>query len=482
LTADRTPRVVGCQESARDEGDAVTRSIQLADVGKPPLDVPEILPAVGAAEFEARIAALLAAVDVDQVVVYADREHAASLVFLCNLDPRFEEVLLVLGRGRRTLLLGKEDIGYLPVVPIEIDAILCPTLSLMGIDRSGGPTVEQALREAGVSSGDRIGVVGWKTLLKEESSGTFAPIFAPAFVVDTLREIAGRPELVIDVTAALTSPRSGLRSFNSADQIAVFEWGAARCSAYVMELLRAARPGVSERETFHGVQWGGEPLSFHPVFASGADVAVGLRSPSSRRLELGDAAIAAIGLWGGNCARGGLVAASEADLGSQSDGYLAALAVPYWRAIATWYEALELGAPGGEIFQEITGLLEGEAFASSLNPGHLIHYEEWLDSPIRAGSSDPIASGMVFQSDIIPTGIRPGWTANCEDTVAVADAELRAAIESRQPELWSRITARRAFMRDSLGIDVRDEVLPLSPTAGYFPPFWLDLDRALVYA
>jgi hypothetical protein len=459
----------------------VTRPIQLAEVGMPPLDLPETLPAVAAAEFEARIAALLAAVDVDQVVVYGDREHAASLVFLCNLDPRFEEVLLVLGRGRRTLLLGKEDIGYLPIVPIEIDAILCPTLSLMGIDRSGGPTVEQALREAGLSSGDRIGVVGWKTLLDEESSGTFAPIFAPAFVVDTLREIAGRPELVIDVTAALTSPRSGLRSFNSADQIAVFEWGAARCSAYVMEMLRAARPGVRERETFQSVPWGGEPLSFHPVFASGADVAVGLRSPSSRRLELGDAAIAAIGLWGGNCARGGLVAASEADLGSQSDGYLAALAVPYWRAIATWYEALELDVPGGKIFQEITGLLEGEAFASSLNPGHLIHYEEWLDSPIRAGSRDPIASGMVFQSDIIPTGIRPGWTANCEDTVALGDADLRAAIESRQPELWSRITARRAFMRESLGIDLRDEVLPLSPTAGYFPPFWLSLERALAY-
>jgi hypothetical protein len=460
----------------------VPRLIQLADVGMPSLEIPETLPAVAAAEFEARIAALLAAVDVDHVVVYGDREHSASLVFLSNLDPRFEEVLLVLGRGRRTLLVGKEDIGYLPIVPIDVDVILCPTLSLMGIDRGGGPSVEQALRDAGVSTGDRIGVVGWKALLAEESSGTFAPIFAPAFVVDTLREIAGRPELVLDVTAALTSPRSGLRSFCSADQIAVFEWGAARCAAYVMEILGAARPGVSERESFHGVPWGGEPLSFHPVFASGPDVAVGLRSPSSRRLELGDAAIAAIGLWGGNCARGGLVAASEADLGSQSDGYLDALAVPYWRAIATWYEALELGAAGGEIFQEITGLLEGEAFASSLNPGHLIHYEEWLDSPIRAGSSDPIASGMVFQSDIIPTGIRPGWTANCEDTVAIGDADLRAAIESQHPELWSRITARRVFMRERLGIHVRDEVLPLSPTSGYFPPFWLDLERALTYA
>jgi hypothetical protein len=448
----------------------------------PPLDVAEALPSIAAAEFEERIAALLAVVDVDQVVVYGDREHAASLVFLCNLDPRFEEVLLVLGRGRRTLLLGKEDIGYTPIVPIDVDVILCPTLSLMGIDRSGGPTVEQALREAGVGAGDRIGVVGWKTLLPEESSGTFAPIFAPAFVVDTLREIAGSPELVVDVTAALTSPRSGLRSFCSADQIAVFEWGASRCSAYVMEVLRAARPGVSERDAFRGVPWGGEPLSYHPVFSSGADVAVGLRSPSSRQLEKGDAAIVGIGLWGGNCARGGVVAASESDLGSQSDGYLEGLAVPYWRAMATWYESLAVGVTGGDIFKTITELLEGEAFASSLNPGHLIHYEEWLDSPIRAGSTDPIASGMVIQTDIIPTGIRPGWTANCEDTIAIADAALRAEIETRHPELWSRIAARRTFMRDRLGIDVRDEVLPLTPTPAYFPPFWLDLDRALAYA
>jgi hypothetical protein len=460
----------------------VTRPIELADVGMPTLEVPEELPAVAAAEFEERIATLLAAVDVDQVVVYGDREHSASLIFLCNLDPRFEEVLLVLGRGRRTLLVGKEDIGYAAIVPIDVDVVLSPSLSLMGIDRSGGPTVGQGLREAGLGAGDRIGVVGWKALLPEESSGAFAPIFAPAFVVDTLREIAGAPELVVDVTPALTSPRSGLRTFNSADQIAVFEWGASRCSAYVMEILAAARPGVSERETFHGVPWGGEPLSYHPVLASGPDVAIGLRSPSSRRFELGDAAIIGIGLWGGNCARGGIVAASEADLRRESEGYLDRLAVPYWRAMATWYESLELGVHGGAVFEEITGLLEGEAFASSLNPGHLIHYEEWLDSPIRAGSSDPIASGMVFQSDIIPTGIRAGWTANCEDTVAIADAGLRAELESRHPALWSRLVARRAFMRDTLGVAVRDEVLPLSCTPAYFTPFWLDLDRALAYA
>src|SRR5205807_9095706 len=137
------------------------------------------------------------------------------------------------------------------------------------------------------------------------------------------------------------------------------------------EILGAVRPGVSEREAFRAAPWGGEPLSFHPVFASGPNVAIGLTSPSSRRLELGDAAIAAIGLWGGNCARGGIVAASEADLGSESDGYLERMAVPYWRAMATWYEALGVGVPGGEVFDTVTGILEGEAFASSLHPGHL---------------------------------------------------------------------------------------------------------------
>jgi hypothetical protein len=446
--------------------------IELAEVGRPPLDVPDELPAIGAAEFEERIAALLAAVDAEWIVVYGDREHAAALTFLCNLDPRFEEALLVLGPDRRTLILGKEDVGYVPIVPIDVDVICCPTLSLMGIDRSDGPTLEEALREAGIGDGARVGAVGWKALTPGEWSGRMPAIYAPAFFVDTLREIAGS---VVDATAAAM----GIRALASADQIAVFEWGASRCSAWVHEIVAAARPGVTEREAMRAPPWGGEPLTFHPVLASGPDVAVGLRSPSDRKLAVGDAAITAIGLWGGNCARGGIVAASADDA---TDGYLGRLAVPYWRAIAAWYETLALGAPGGEVFDVVTKLLAGEEFASSLNPGHLIHYEEWLDSPIRAGSDDPLASGMVLQSDIIPTGIGPGWTANCEDTVALADADLRAQIEARHPGLWGRIRARQDFVRDRLGVSLRDEVLPLSCTPAYFAPFWLAPDTAFVLA
>ena len=86
---------------------------------------------------------------------------------------------------------------------------------------------QQALRDARISTGDRVGVVGWKALLPEEWNGGYKAIFAPAFFVDTLRAITGDPALVSDATAVVTNPRDGLRTFCSADQIAVFEEGGA---------------------------------------------------------------------------------------------------------------------------------------------------------------------------------------------------------------------------------------------------------------
>src|SRR5207245_7597525 len=82
-------------------------------------------------------------------------------------------------------------------------------------------------------------------------------------------------------------------------------------------------------------------------------------------------------------------------------------------------------------------------------------------------------SGMCLQCDIIPDGVRPGWAANCEDTLAVGDAGLRAALAARHPDVWSRVQARQTFMRERLGITIADEILPLSAAPAYFAPFWL---------
>jgi hypothetical protein len=128
----------------------------------------------------------------------------------------------------------------------------------------------------------------------------------------------------------------------------------------------------------------------------------------------------------------------------------------------------------------IRELVANEDFGPALNPGHLTHLDEWVHTPIRPSSREPIRSGMCFQCDIIPDRARPGWAANCEDTLAVADADLRVDIGERHPELWARIEVRRAFMRDTLGIAVADEILPLSAAPAYFAPFWLSPAHALV--
>jgi hypothetical protein len=209
------------------------------------------------------------------------------------------------------------------------------------------------------------------------------------------------------------------------------------------------------------------------MFSSGPEVAVGLRSPSARPIELGDAATSAIGFWGGLCCRAGLVADSN-------DDYLARLAIPYWRAIATWYETVELGVAGGVIDETIRDTLAGTGFGPALNPGHLTHLDEWVHSPVRPGSTEPVVSGMVFQCDIIPDSWTAGWVANCEDTVAVADAALRADLAERHPAVTARIDARRRIMTDRLGLEIADELLPLSCITAYFPPFWLSPGKALV--
>src|SRR5436309_5212700 len=120
------------------------------------------------------------------------------------------------------------------------------------------------------------------------------------------------------------NPRDGLRAENSADQLAAFEWAAARASRAVFAVLSAVEPGSTEREAVAAMGYAGEPLSAHVMLASGEGL-VGLRSPSDRLLELGDPVTAAIGYWGGLCCRAGLL-----DRASTSE-YLERMAAPYWR-------------------------------------------------------------------------------------------------------------------------------------------------------
>ncbi len=89
---------------------------------------------------------------------------------------------------------------------------------------------------------------------------------------------------------------------------------------------------------------------------------------------------------------------------------------------------------------------------------------------------------MVLQVDVIPATGSAYFTTNIEDGIAIADAALREELAACYPEAWERILRRRGFMRESLGIDLQPEVLPLSNIPAYLPPFLLRPDRVMTRA
>ncbi len=155
------------------------------------------------------------------------------------------------------------------------------------------------------------------------------------------------------------------------------------------------------------------------------------------------------------------------------------LVAPYFETVAEWYRALRIGQTGGALYEIVERRLGDPFFGVSLNPGHQIGLDEWVNSPIFAGSSIELRSGMAFQVDIIPATGTDYFTTNIEDGVALADAGLRATFAADHPAAWARIEARRRFMAEALGIELHPDVLPFSNMPAYLPPFLLRPDRAM---
>ncbi len=162
--------------------------------------------------------------------------------------------------------------------------------------------------------------------------------------------------------------------------------------------------------------------------------------------------------------------------------YVDRLVAPYFEAVAEWYATLHVGQVGGALQAVIDRRLGDPFFGIGLNPGHQLHLDEWVNSPVWRDSTVELRSGMVMQVDIIPATGTPYFTTNIEDGIALADGTLRAAFAASYPEAWGRIQARRAFMGNVLGIELHPDVLPLSNLAAGLPPFLLRPDRVLAMA
>jgi hypothetical protein len=236
---------------------------------------------------------------------------------------------------------------------------------------------------------------------------------------------------------------------------------------------------MTEREAVRLLEWDGTPLSCHLMLTAGPRATLGLLSPGDRPIERGDRFTVAFGIWGALNCRAGFVVEDGAELPAEIRDYVERLVAPYFGAIAEWYGALRVGVTGGVLHEIVARRLGDPFFGIFLNPGHQIHLDEWVNSPIWAGSPIELRSGMAFQVDVIPATGGPYFTTNIEDGIALADEALREELAARHPGMWARIEARRALMAGELGIELHPDVLPFSNLPAYLPPFLLAPDRAM---
>lgn len=453
------------------------RTARLAHVALPDFGTPAETPELPASLYPARMERLRERMEergYDRLVVYADREHSANLSYLTGFDPRFEEAALLVGStGDPLILVGNECWGTAGAAPLPMQRELFQDLSLPGQPRHRSRPLPAILADAGFGPGVRVGVVGWKTYADR------ATIEVPAFLVDALRHAVGAAGVVENANDLLIDPADGLRVVNEVDQLAAMEAAACTTSSGVRRVFAGLRPGLRERDAVALLGWDGSPLSCHLMLTAGPRARFGLLSPGDRPIERGDPFTVAFGIWGALNCRAGFVVEDETGLPDGIGDYVERLVAPYFAAVAEWYGALRIGQTGGALHAIIERHLGDPFFGIFLNPGHQIHLDEWVNSPIAAGSEIELRSGMAFQVDIIPATGTPYFTTNIEDGVALADATLRAAFADRYPEAWARIGARRRFMADALGIDLHPDVLPFSNIPAWLPPFLLGTDRAM---
>lgn len=457
------------------------QGIELREIELPAFGKATVEPAIPAQEYEARIAAVRAravADGIDVVVVYADREHCANLAFLTNFDPRFEEALLLIAKGQRPqLLVGNEGWDYAKISPVDLDVQLYQPFSLLGQDRSRSKSLSDILSGIGIRQGTNVGVIDWKYYGDDADENAPLWINAPAYLVDKLRTLTGKP--VVNVTHWLMDASDGLRATNSVDQLAYFEFASTCNSNSTRRIILALQPGLSEIDAVRAGHLSGLPHSMHPIVISGPRAALGLASPSMRQMQLGEPISCALGVWGALNSRAGFLVHDASELPAGIQDYVERLVKPYFAAAAEWYSTVGIGVPGGEIFGIIKRRLGDPFFGIGLNPGHLIHLDEWVHSPIFADSTQELKAGMALQVDIIPATHSPYFSSNIEDGIALADASMRQDFAARYPEAWGRIQARRGFMEKSLGIKLKPEVLPFSNLSAHLTPYLLSPNLAL---
>ncbi len=424
------------------------------------------------AERKAKVLAQMAELGLDSLVVYADLEHGNNFEYLVGFLPRFEEALLVLhADGSAFLLLGNENLNKAGKARIQATAVHVPFFSLANQPMEGEKDLAQVMREAGLE-GKRVGLAGWK-LFTSRLADNSRLFDAPAYVVDAIESVTAS---LVNATEVFIGPR-GVRRTNNANEIAHYEFGSSLAGDAMLDALDALAEGVREVEVADRMQRLGQRPCVVTIAAFGPRFVGANMYPTTHQLAVGEPVSLTIGYKGGLSSRAGYAVERASQLPDGAENYLDDLAIPYFNAIRAWLMGIHVGMAGGDLYRLVDEVLPRERFHWGLCPGHLTADEEWLCSPVYAGSAEPIESGMIFQTDVIPS-VAGYAGVSMESTCAIADETLRQGIAAEYPDLWGRFESRRAYIADVQGIELPVEVLPMCSSLLYLKPYLLG-DAAL---
>lgn len=414
---------------------------------------------------------------IETLVIYNDLEHGGNFSYLTGFVTRFEEGLLVLHQtGEAFLILGNENTKMVNYSRISAQLIHTSFFSLPDQPMAEEQPLSVIFEKAGLQSTAKVGLVGWK-MFTGTSVDNRQLFDLPNYIVTAIQEVVTEG-IIENRTDMFIHSGYGARATNNANEIAHYEFGSSLASDCVLETLTEIAVGKTELEVADKLVKYGQLPNVVPILATGKRFEQAYIFPRNKAIQLGDKLSVTTGFKGGLASRSGYAVTKTDELPIEQQDYLEKVAVPYFQAFVTWLENISIGMKGKELYQLIEEVLPQKRYHWTLNPGHLTSDEEWMSSPIKANSEIILQSGMLLQIDIIPS-VSGYAGASCESGVALADEKLRQTIQMEYPEMWERMVARRAYIRDVLKIELPTCVLPLSSGVGYYPPYFLQLDLAL---
>ena len=412
----------------------------------------------------------------DAVVVYADLEHGSNFEYLCGFLPRFEDALLILhANGKAFMVLGNENLNKAGKARIEAVPIHMPHFSLPNQPMQTEKSVAQILASCELEDAEKIGLIGWKNFTSHVEDNHLL-FDLPYFLVEALKTVCGKAQFTN--AAYLLIGENGVRTTNNANEFAHYEYGAALAGNCILKTMDRLKVGKTEMEMAETLAADGQRHSVVTIMATGARFEKANLYPGNKQIQCGDKISITTGFKGGLQSRAGYAVECAEQLPEKEQDYLKAVAIPYFQAVKTWLETIEIGINGNDLYEAVETVLPKEDYGWTLNPGHLCADEEWMSSPIYPQSEETLQSGMLFQIDIIPS-VNGYGGVSCESGILLADEQLRKAIAKEYPAVWERIVKRRAYMQEVLGIRIQEDVLPTSMATAYLRPYLLKKEMAL---